>query len=114
VSELVIKTNDTWPKVKAVLEETNPTNGKKEPINLTGNESIKMVMKSGAGTHIELAAVVVGEAKNGEVEMDWTSTAKSTEVAGIYNVEWKIKWSSTHTETVPNKGYDTILIEAAL
>lgn len=109
---LIVKQNDTWPTVKAVLEQLNEETGKKETIDLTTALKVTMIMKSTDGKTLLEGVCAITAPKAGKVEYAWQ--AGDTEVAALYNVEFEIEWSASKIETVPNSGYQQILIEADL
>lgn len=108
-ADLTLKRHDTWPPLKAALEQTNESGGK-EAINLTGAIKVKLIMKAGA-TVVEGTCAIVSAAA-GTLEYTWA--AGDTATAGTYEVEFEIEWTSTHFQSVPNEGHKTILIETDL
>lgn len=114
MSSLTLKRHDTWPPVKTTLEETNPTTGIKQEINLSGaGVKVTMILKTGNEAPIEILGTITSAVK-GECEFLWTTVAGSTSTAGNYTAEFEIEWAAGKVETVPNKGYDEIVIEPDL
>jgi hypothetical protein len=110
MADLTIKRHDTYPALKATLEQTNEA-GVKEPIDLSTAVKVTLIMKSGA-TLVE-GVCTITNAKLGKVE--YTFLAKDTEVAGTFNLEFEIDWGGgVKLETVPNEGYREIAIEPDL
>lgn len=105
MADLTVKRHDTWPPVKATLEEGEGVNRK--PINLSGALKVTMWLKSTTGTVIEAVATVIG-ATEGKIEYAWQ--AGDTATSGEYKVEFEIEWSAAHIQTVPNASYNSILI----
>ncbi len=125
---LTIKQNDTYPAIKFTLEQftaawlegiaagktpaelTKEKVKEKEPINLTGAKEVSLVLKA-SGSPIEGKTTITSAAKG---EGEWFPTEAFTKTAGTYQVEAKIEWGSGQYQTVPNEGYDTIVIQAFL
>ena len=107
---LTFKQHDTYPAIEGVLEELNEKTGAKEPINLTGAKEVTLVLK-GTGAAIEVKCTITN-AKNGEISVPLEDTW--TKTAGTVQVEAKIEWGVGQYQTVPNEGYDSIVIAAFL
>lgn len=110
MADITLKRHDTWPPVKATLKQTNEGTGNQEPIDLTGAVKVTFIMKTGS-TLVEGTCSIVN-AKEGKVE--YVFAAGDTAIAGSYEVEFEIEWSPTKIQTVPNGGYNSIVILADL
>ncbi len=111
MADYELKRHDTYPPLKATLEEENGL-----PINLTGVVKVKFIAKA---TGAEITGSCTGPAggafdKTGVVEYPWA--VGDTKVAGSYKVEFEIERSTSplHVESVPNNGYKELLIEEDL
>src|SRR5438552_3641811 len=113
MADLVIKRHDTFPAIKATLEQTNVETGAKEPINLTTALKVTLILKpqSGGAATTEGTCTITSAAL-GKVE--YPLKAKDTETAGIFNLEFEIEWAAGSYETVPNEGYREVEIQADL
>lgn len=100
MADLTLKSNDTRPTFQATLKEGTP--GAQTPINLTTATSVKLLMKTLAGSLIQRTATVT-DATNGVVTV--TFTAPDTATAGSYQAEFEITWTGGGIETVPNDSY---------
>lgn len=109
--DITVKRGDTWPPLKATLEELNEEVSPAvwEPVNLTGAESIHFNAKSEDGTVLIEGNCVVTNAAQGKVSYTWGAT--DTAYASQYKVEFEIHWTSTHIQTIPNSGIRGMLIE---
>jgi hypothetical protein len=97
-----LKTNDTFPPFIAVLSDL------KGVINLTGAEHVEFFMKT--ETHELKGLCTVLSATGGEVQYEWK--AGDTAIAGTYQVEFKITWTTGKTvQSVPNEGYGALVIQ---
>jgi hypothetical protein len=103
-----INRGDLFPPLKRTLQKQNETTGIWETIDLTNATSVTMFMVSGA-TEIYGACVIVSPRTSGKVEYEWA--AGDTEISGSYQQQFEILWSNGKTQTVPNKNYDTFIIQ---
>lgn len=119
--DLMVKRRDTWPALKATLEETNAA-GTKVPINLSPALKVGLIMK---GKTVLVEGSCTGPAggpldSTGKVEYVWAKNeagaAGDTAVADTYELEFEIEWSSAplKIETVPNESYKEVVIVADL
>lgn len=98
------KAHDLFPPLEATLSDENG------PIDLSTATSVKLLMKSGS-TNVTGRCTVV-DAANGRVRYDWIRG--DTDTIGTYQVEFEITWPTALPETVPNTGYNEIVIEQDL
>lgn len=105
------KQNDLEPSCVSTL-----TNEDGSAINLTGATAVYFLMRPvGGGTALRVAATVTN-ATGGIVTHTWATTGAPwgtghTYTIGSYDQEWEIMWPSSRPQTVPNSGYNTIVIE---
>jgi hypothetical protein len=104
----VIKRHDTKPIYAAqLLDQAGTVN--EAPINLTNATSVKFIMNNAStGTNITNANCAITAAATGQVTYAWDSDDTAT--SGTYNVEFEIHWNDGTIETVPNQGYNTVII----
>jgi hypothetical protein len=100
----LMKRNDRMPSL-----ETTLYNGS-VPLDLTAATSVKMIAKGfGATTpKIDAAMTVVAPATGGVVRYDWL--AADTDTAGTYRLEFEVTWNTGKKQTIPNHGYDELVI----
>ena len=53
-------------------------------------------------------AMTITDAANGRVTYAWQ--AGDTDTPGAYDVEFEILWSDSTIETVPNNGYESVIV----
>jgi hypothetical protein len=97
-----IKQNDTAPPLVATLTQGDPA----VPIVLTG-ATVKFIMRQGISSPIT-GSCVLTDAILGIVTYNWIST--DTAVNGTYDVEFEITHASGKIQTVPNDGYQQVVI----
>jgi hypothetical protein len=106
MANVVMKRKDSWPPLKATLQEENASTKAKEAINLTTAVKVKFIAKS--GSHVIEGTCTISSAAKGEVE--YTFTSAETENLGTYEVEFQIEWGTGKYQSVPNQGFDTLEI----
>jgi DNA-binding beta-propeller fold protein YncE len=106
MSDLILKTGDTFPPLVTTLEE----NG--SPLDLTGADSVTMRMSSGNVSLTDLACDVVGDPTNGIVEYDWEPG--DTDTPGTYKVDFLIDFGSDNLQSAPNDSEKEIVIRPAV
>lgn len=107
---LIVKRHDTWPPVKATLQQQNPVTGAIEALNLTGALKVTIILK-GPSSLVQGTCVITA-ATEGKLEYTWA--VGDTAETGEYEVEFEIEWSATHIESVPNSGYQIVEIQPDL
>ncbi len=99
-----IKQHDNFPDFVATVSDANGL------IDLTDATSVKLILKSDAVVIDGIMAI--DNAVGGGLSYEWA--AGDTDVAGIYDGEIEITWSTGKIETVPNDSYFTVTIVADL
>lgn len=111
---LTIKSKDTYPPLETTLEQAGGA-----PIDLTNVEKVKFIMKKdGAGNsnpEIGGYCTIDADKTSGKVYYAWT--AGQTDVVGTYAVEWELKYIAAAPylggiQSVPNEGYDELIIQS--
>lgn len=83
------------------------------PANLTGRTVRIHIRRRGTGAILIDAAATVTAAATGDVT--WTPGVGETEtLAGLYDVEWETTLADGRQITYPNRGYDTLHVDADL
>lgn len=107
MADFTIKQGDTKPEIRATLKDANGT-----AINLTGaTVRFHLSAKVSGTVKVDSPATVIS-ASEGIVQYAWSTG--DTDTAGVYNAEWEITFSDGSVQTVPNDGYDEVLIKAQL
>lgn len=101
--DLIIKRFDTYPPVTAILSDVNGV------IDLTGATSVIFIMKSPPSTVVTGTCQISTPATAGQVQYFWATN--DTQIAGTYDVEFEIHWSSGGKQTVPNSTVQNASIE---
>lgn len=104
--DLVLKQHDTAPTMTAVLNQASSV------IDLTNASSVLMLMTGQGGVATVVATMGIASAQGGYVAYGWRSGDTAT--ADTYNTEFQINWANGTIETVPNSGYNAILINPDL
>lgn len=99
------KAGDTFPAFSLALEDQNG------PIDLTLAKEVLILMEGTKGQEVSGVCTIV-EAKGGAIEYKWAT--KDLEVADTYRLEFKIIWSVGSEESVPNEGYNQLIVEENL
>lgn len=102
MSTLQIKKGDRYPSIAAILT----VNG--SPINLSGCTVKFQARNSLTGVVKINGDAVVVDATTGSVRYDQTDEDMDT--AGRYEAEWEITLPSTKKVTIPNDGFDILVI----
>lgn len=107
MADITIAQNDTWPPLRGRAEDEDG------PIDMTGADWLKFIMKSGALTVSGTATVIDPEDADGN-NWQYVWGATDTATVGSYNVELEIHWDDLATppqiETVPNEATRTLEI----
>lgn len=100
----LMKRNDRMPSL-----ETTLYNGS-VPLDLTAATAVKMIARSAgaASPKVDAAMTVVAPATSGVVRYDWGLT--DTDTAGTYRLEFEVTWNTGKKQTIPNYGYDELVI----
>jgi hypothetical protein len=106
VSDFSIKRHDRLPSIQATLTYPGST-----PVDLTSS-TVKFIMKLPSGAVKVNAAAVLVTPTSGVVRYDWL--AIDTDVAGTYDGEWEVTFSSGKKQTFPTTGYHSIAVVADL
>ena len=108
VSSFPIKTGDLLPAITATLMQQVGT-ADATVIDLTTATAVKFGMRNRAtgATKVDAAGTIVS-AVAGTVKYTWVSG--DTDTAGTYDAEWQVMWPSSKPQTIPNGGYDTIVV----
>jgi uncharacterized protein YfaS (alpha-2-macroglobulin family) len=61
-----------------------------------------------SGALLDAAMTVVAPATSGVVRYDWGLT--DTDTAGTYRLEFEVTWNTGKKQTIPNYGYDELVI----
>lgn len=93
MANLVVKANDTYPPITAVLSDANG------PINLTTATTVMFIMKSSTGVMVSGTCTITSPTA-GQVQYLWATSDLA--VIGQYEVEFEIHWSGGGIQTVPN------------
>lgn len=104
MADYVIKANDTYPAIEAVLSDQLGA------IDLTTADQVKLLLKSSAFVITGICDIV--DAATGSVSYTWQ--VGDTANAGTYSGEFEITWATDIIETVPNDGYFSVDIVADL
>ena len=106
MSTAIWKQNDLEPPAQAPL-----LNADGSPIDLTTATSVKFLMRptGTSGSPKVTHAVTITDAANGIVKYAWVSG--DTDTVGTFDQEWEITWPTSRPQTVPNHGYNTVVIE---
>ncbi len=103
-----IKENDTRPAYVAALKDDYGLPSE-SAINLTAATSVKFKMRPVAGGALKVdGTMTIVSAAAGTVQYVWI--AADTDTVGTFDVEYEITWSDGGVETVPNDGYDTVIV----
>lgn len=101
MADIVIKRNDTLPRIAFTLSDANG------PVDLTG-AIVKFQMKAvEGGVKIERDCTVE-DAKAGKVSFSWQRP--ETDTAGSFLAEFEATWPDGSELTFPNDGYITVRI----
>ena len=104
---VTIKQHDLEPAPRASLV-SGPA-GQTVPVNLTGATAVTSVIRPiGGGTTVRRSCTIV-DAANGVVSFQWTTP--DTAVVGSFYHEWEITWPTARPQTIPNSGYNLIVVE---
>jgi 5-hydroxyisourate hydrolase-like protein (transthyretin family) len=103
-----IKNGDTAPAYVVDLQDdvdTTPV-----AINLTSATSVtfKMRLADTSGVPAVDAVMDITTAASGRVTYEWAPG--DTDETGTYDVEFEILWNDGTIETVPNSGYNTVIV----
>ena len=81
----------------------------------TIDEAVKLLRRRkiatrpiGGGTTVRRSCTIV-DAANGVVSFQWTTP--DTAVVGSFYHEWEITWPTARPQTIPNSGYNLIVVE---
>lgn len=104
---ITIKRNDQSPSISLTLNDRNG------PIPLDGCGVKIFTRNRRTGTiKINGSAVAITDPAAGAVRYNFTTADVDT--AGWYDLEWEITLPSGKKTTVPNKGYDRLVIDEDL
>ena len=103
---ITLKQGDTWPPLKATLQQANGT-----AINLT-EATVRLMVINRQGTEIIDHAAAITNAISGQVQYDWHTS--DTANAGIFRGEFEVTFAGGAIVTVPNNGYFEIQILSQL
>lgn len=102
----VMKTNDTRPRLKAQLMQTDPNNAALMiPVDLTNATDVRFIMATPNGTVKIDKTITVVNAVEGRVEVPWLPG--DTDTAGDYRGEFEVT-TGTDVQTFPSEGYIAI------
>ena len=104
-----IKQNDTAPAYVYDMQDDVDTESP-TAINLTSATSVtfKMRLEGTTGAPKVDAAMEITTPASGRVTYEWA--AGDTDTPGTYEVEYEILWNDGTIETVPNNGYDSVIV----
>lgn len=104
-----MRQNDTAPVIQAIL------NGPGGALDLTGC-SVKFHMKPQPGGTVKVNHSATPDpdqvANRGRVTYTWITG--DTDTSGTFNAEWEITYGDGSILSVPNVGYDTVIISDEL
>lgn len=107
-ANVYMKLNDVLPALETVL--TDPLGN---PLYLAGATVNFVMRKSGTtGAPKVNAAVQIINPDTGRVRYTWA--VGDTDVAGYFDLEWRVTMPSGGQITIPNVGFQRLLITAAL
>lgn len=111
-----VKRHDLVPAIQATLVTAN-----NKPMNLGAAVGVRFIMSSeDAGVTIAAPAQILqgvdpttlAITNEGRVRYAWAPG--NTDAIGVYRVEWEINWGNGELQTVPNRGYGELIIQADL
>lgn len=107
-ADFVAKQDNINPPIRATLRDANG-----DVIILTGS-TVRFHMKSDTDgtTKVDAPANIILPATAGRVEYEWI--AGDLDTAGWYSIEWEVMNPVTEPTSVPNFGYDKVLITAKI
>ena len=98
------KQHDLEPSLNFALQNADGS-----AILLTGATGVNIILRPTGATSGETKhAMTVVDAANGLVRHTWISG--DTNTVGTYDLECEIIWPTSRPQTVPNHGYDTLII----
>lgn len=99
--------NDLEPEIRT----TGLRNADLTAIDLTGATSVSCLMRRTGQTGAPTVnrTVTISDASNGVVYMDWQTGDLGS--VGIYDQNWRIDWGSSRYQTVPNRGYNSVVVQ---
>ena len=97
-----IKAGDTWPPVRATLEDEDGL------VPLTG-ASIRFLMKQVNGSKVVDGLVTSVNIEESVVGYEWTDG--DTDVPGVYRYEWEVTFGNGRRETFPSDGWEDLVIK---
>lgn len=101
MADVTIKRGDTWPPLRATLEDADG------PVDLTAATAVVLKLKSDT-LAVRSAPATVEDAVAGAIFYVWESV--TTAVAGSYQGEFEVTWGDGQVETFPNDAYFTVEI----
>ena len=106
-ADFTLKAYDRLPSIQATLSSGG------NPLDLTSATAVSFIMRPATGGAVKVnAPAAIVTASGGVVCYDWA--VGDTDVAGSYQAEWEVHWSSDKTQTFPTLTYHTIDILADL
>jgi hypothetical protein len=107
VETVTLKRNDRAPSIAATLKQAGTA------IDLTGS-TVKLFTRQHSNNELKIdgASVTVVSPAAGTVRYDMTAVDMDT--AGQFDLEWEITLPSGKKTSVPNDGYDRLVILADL
>lgn len=97
----VVKEGDSLPAPAAVLSDAAG------PLNLTG-ATVRFHARQVNGTKRVMGTAEILDASEGSVRYNWQVT--DTDTPDDYMAEWEVTFSSGQKVTIPNDGFDYLLI----
>lgn len=99
------KQHDTWPPLRGKASDENGL------MDLSEATSLKFLAKSGTKL-IEGAAVAIQPPDSDGYNWKYVWAAEDLSVVGEYKAELEITWEPGKVQTVPNKGTESLVVEA--
>jgi len=99
------KQGDSAPPLQDTLTDEN-----NDPIDLSNADNVKLFVDDGGDspTLIVNDTVTITDATNGEIEYQWGSQLGAE--PGSYRLEYLISFNDGDTRTVPDRGFETLVI----
>jgi len=109
MADFYIKQGDTEPSIIAQLKDQNG-----DLYDLTGC-TVKFHMRKGeTATPKVNATATITDVGTDDVKVKYSWLVADVDTAGNFDIEWEITDTDGNVETVPNAGYDRVLITAQL